>query len=210
MRGPAAWSPLQRPEANARALPDLISEGLGFHFADSVRSSDLSEAELRTREQVAAVVTNAIRVFLNNGIDAAVAQLNVTANVSPEDSLPVFQLLGTISRQLETNSEIESLLRALRGEYIEPGPGADIVQNPAILPTGRNTHAINPYAVPSEVAYTRAELVQRVCSNATSASMDVIRARWRWCCGVWTTSRRRVKAWRRLCGCWACGPCATR
>jgi magnesium chelatase subunit H len=45
----------------------------------------------------------------------------------------------------------------LRGEYVEPGPGADLVQNPSILPTGRNTHAVNPYAVPSHAAYARAE-----------------------------------------------------
>jgi magnesium chelatase subunit H len=60
---------------------------------------------------------------------------------------------------LESNNELDALSRALSGQYIEPGPGADIVQNPNILPTGRNTHAINPYTVPSEIAFTRAELV---------------------------------------------------
>src|SRR5437899_10785245 len=48
-------------------------------------------------------------------------------------------------------------MRALRGEYIEPGPGADIVQNPMALPTGRNIHAVNPYSVPSRMAFARAE-----------------------------------------------------
>jgi len=48
-------------------------------------------------------------------------------------------------------------MRALRGEYVEPGPGADIVQNPLVLPTGRNTHAVNPYLVPSQMAFARAE-----------------------------------------------------
>ena len=47
-------------------------------------------------------------------------------------------------------------MRALRGEYITPGPGADIVQNPLVLPTGRNTHAVNPYSVPSHLAFDRA------------------------------------------------------
>ncbi|MGB9182237.1 MAG: cobaltochelatase subunit CobN, partial [Pyrinomonadaceae bacterium] len=65
---------------------------------------------------------------------------------------------------------LDALSRALRGEYIEPGPGADIVQNPDILPTGRNTHAVNPYLVPSEIAYTRAEhtvkrLLERHCAD---------------------------------------------
>jgi len=66
-------------------------------------------------------------------------------------------LLAKIAEQLESNHEIESLMRALRGEYIQPGPGADIVQNPQVLPTGRNTHAVNPYSVPSQMAFARAQ-----------------------------------------------------
>jgi len=81
--------------------------------------------------------------------------------VRAEQSLPVFSLLATISQQLETNNELDALARSLRAEFIAPGPGADIIQNPAILPTGRNTHAINPYAVPSVIAFARAETVAR-------------------------------------------------
>jgi magnesium chelatase subunit H len=149
-----------RPEANARALPDLIAEGLGIKCpAASPKSRPINEEELRQREQIEAIVTTAIQVYLASGTDKAASQLKLIANVNPEDSLPVLQLLDKISQQLETNVEIEALLRALRGEYIEPGPGADIVQNPAILPTGRNTHAINPYSVPSEMAFARAQVV---------------------------------------------------
>jgi magnesium chelatase subunit H len=147
-----------RPEANARSLPDLVGEGLGFashEFSHKARA--FSEGEVKRREQVDAIVTSAIHTFISSGVTAATAQLRDEAQVRPEDSRPVLQLLDRISGQLETNTEIESLLRALRGEYIEPGPGADIVQNPAILPTGRNTHAINPYSVPSELAFARAE-----------------------------------------------------
>lgn len=68
----------------------------------------------------------------------------------------MFAMLEKISKQLETNSEGEALLRALRGEFIEPGPGADLVQNPSVLPTGRNTHAINPYSIPSAHAFESA------------------------------------------------------
>ncbi len=32
------------------------------------------------------------------------------------------------------------------------------MQNPGVLPTGRNTHAVNPYAVPSQMAFARAKL----------------------------------------------------
>jgi magnesium chelatase subunit H len=61
--------------------------------------------------------------------------------------------------QVSVNHELDALVAALRGEYIEPGPGADIVQNPAILPTGRNIYAVNPYAIPSTLAFKKSEAV---------------------------------------------------
>jgi magnesium chelatase subunit H len=149
-----------RPEAGARALPDLVAEGLGLSVrVSSKRAETASEAAVRERERVDSIVSAAIREFLESDVAHAVRFLAANANVKAEDSQPIFALLEKISRELQTNSELDSLLRALRGEYIEPGPGADIVQNPSILPTGRNTHAINPYSVPSDVAFARAEVV---------------------------------------------------
>ncbi|MBA2733012.1 MAG: cobaltochelatase subunit CobN, partial [Acidobacteria bacterium] len=149
-----------RPEANARALPDLVAEGLGFcGYTKLLEESRLDETRLRERERVDEVVHHAIELFIDVDSEAAGKWLEETAKVKREESHPVFALLSRICEQLSTSQELESLLRALRGEYIEPGPGADIVQNPDILPTGRNTHAINPYIVPSEIAYMRAERV---------------------------------------------------
>jgi magnesium chelatase subunit H len=147
-----------RPEANARALPDLVAEASGFgRYADLLDESRYDEARLRQRERVDEIVHAAIELFINRDTEAAVTWLKETASVEEQEARPVFALLSRICEQLSANRELESLIRALRGEYIEPGPGADIVQNPGILPTGRNTHAINPYNVPSEIAYTRAE-----------------------------------------------------
>lgn len=149
-----------RPEAGARALPDLVAAGLGLGARGFPgRSRVENEQELRDRERIDAIVSSAIQEFLKKGRSAAVQFLETDANVKPQDSGAVFALLEKISQQLQLNNELQSLLRALRGEYIEPGPGADIVQNPAVLPTGRNTHAINPYSVPSQVAFERAESV---------------------------------------------------
>src|SRR2546425_9131855 len=153
-----------RPEAGARALPDLVAEGLGItnytsnpFYQKPAGSTTFTEAELRDRDRVDEIISEAFKSFEAGGPQAAVESLEQFGNVSAELTRPVFLLLEKISKQLETNSESDALLRALRGEYIAPGPGADIVQNPSILPTGRNTHAINPYAVPSAVAFARAE-----------------------------------------------------
>ena len=103
-------------------------------------------------------VGDAVREFVVKGIDAAVRFLD-QRGLAPEETRPVLALLETVSSKLQTNSELDSLIRALRGEFIEPGPGADIIQNPEVLPTGRNTHAVNPYSVPSAAAFARSEIV---------------------------------------------------
>jgi magnesium chelatase subunit H len=144
-----------RPEQAVRALPKLVAEALGIDSYDALlRETSASE----TRELIDSIVAEAVQQFCRNGVDAAAEWLNSRAGVSSEESRPVFLLLANIAEQLDSNHEIESLMRALRGEYIQPGPGADIVQNPNVLPTGRNTHAVNPYSVPSQMAFARAEL----------------------------------------------------
>jgi len=149
-----------RPEVGVRALPDLVSESIGLGSYDALlKFASLDQPRLSDRERVDSIVSATIREFLEGGSEVAASLLERTSNIKRQDSLPVFALLEEISKQLETNNEIEALLRALRGEFIAPGPGADIVQNPAILPTGRNTHAVNPYTIPSIMAFARAEAV---------------------------------------------------
>jgi magnesium chelatase subunit H len=148
-----------RPEAGARSLPDLVAAGLGLPcYENLLEESARSEEGLRGRERVEVVVRESIARFLDDSSRVA-AYLAEAASVPVEESAKVFSLLGGIRDQVSVNHEMDALMRALRDEYIEPGPGADIVQNPDILPTGRNTHAVNPYAVPSTAAFQRSEAV---------------------------------------------------
>lgn len=151
-----------RPELEVRSLPQLVSEGLGLPAYETLMNeSASSEEHLRQRESVESVVRDAIALFVQNrsdgGREDAINYLSEKAAVPREQSLRVFGLLSRVRAQLGTSHELDGLARALRGEYVEPGPGADIVQNPGILPTGRNTHAVNPYSVPSAAAVRRAE-----------------------------------------------------
>ncbi len=153
-----AVASFDRPEVGARALPDLVAEGLGLgEYSALAESGKLDEARSKARQQVDAIVRKSIEELTSGGADSAVEFLRDSAGVSPGESQAVLAILEKVAAQLQTNNELDQLMRALRGRYIEPGPGADIVQNPQILPTGRNTHAVNPYSVPSEIAFTRAE-----------------------------------------------------
>ncbi|RKO66556.1 cobaltochelatase subunit CobN [Desulfofundulus salinus] len=56
-------------------------------------------------------------------------------------------------RLLLTINEITNLLRALSGEFIEPGLGRDPVRVPDALPTGRNLVSFDPRMVPDAAAW---------------------------------------------------------
>merc|ERR1712087_893803 len=40
----------------------------------------------------------------------------------------------------------------LNGEFLMPAPGGDPIRNPDVLPTGRNMHALDPSAIPTQAA----------------------------------------------------------
>ena len=66
------------------------------------------------------------------------------------------ELISTVklAQKLAHNpqEEMDGLLRGLRGEYVPPAPGGDIIRDGAgVLPTGRNIHALDPYRIPSQV-----------------------------------------------------------
>ena len=144
-----------RPEHGAPALPGLVAAALGIERYDELlQETPTSDA----RQLVDGIVAEAVQRFCDSGAETAASWLNSRAGVDKEKSLPTFSLLTRIAVQLDSNNELESLLRALRGEYVVPGPGADVVQNPLVLPTGRNTHAVNPYSVPSRVAFSRGKV----------------------------------------------------
>jgi magnesium chelatase subunit H len=155
-----------RPELGIRSLPNLIAESLGVaDYTALLAESSRSDQGMADRERVEAILREAIQLFVDaaddTGASAASGFLRDRAGVPVEGSLKVFSLLSQIQTHLRSSLELEGLLLALGGEYVEPGPGADIIQNPSILPTGRNTHAVNPYVIPSPAAVRRAEIPAR-------------------------------------------------
>ncbi len=57
-----------------------------------------------------------------------------------------------LDAKLAANDELGALIHALDGGYVRPAPGGDILHNPEVLPTGRNTHGFDPFRIPSAFA----------------------------------------------------------
>ncbi|MCY3759540.1 MAG: cobaltochelatase subunit CobN, partial [Acidobacteria bacterium] len=154
-----------RPELGLPALTDLIASGLGLPpYARLLEESQSSGNQMRERETVESLVRETIGRLLAPGEQPereAALWLRKRAGVEADASLRILAFLAGLNLRLQSNRELDGLVSALRGDYLPPGPGGDLLQNPAILPTGRNTHAINPYAIPSALALRRAEPLVR-------------------------------------------------
>jgi magnesium chelatase subunit H len=62
------------------------------------------------------------------------------------------EALVDLDRRLEGNPELDAVVHALDGGHIAPAPGGDVIRNPEVLPTGRNTYGFDPWRVPTPAA----------------------------------------------------------
>ena len=65
---------------------------------------------------------------------------------------PLLKEMAALDKALSTNHELDGIVRALSGRYIQPVSGGDLLRAPEILPTGRNIHGFDPFRLPSAFA----------------------------------------------------------
>ncbi|MEN9775031.1 MAG: hypothetical protein RL322_2101 [Pseudomonadota bacterium] len=83
----------------------------------------------------------------------ALKRLTAALGAEPSESMMGFaRVLARANAQMQTNPEIDAVLRALDGRFIAPAPGGDILRNPEAMPTGRNIHGFDPFRMPSRFA----------------------------------------------------------
>jgi cobaltochelatase CobN len=76
------------------------------------------------------------------------------ADPGPPGTPEVVAAIRDLGRRLEASDEIGSLLNAMDGGYVEPGPSGLITRGrPEILPTGRNFYTVDPRRIPTEAAW---------------------------------------------------------
>ncbi|NNJ10741.1 magnesium chelatase subunit H [Chloroflexales bacterium ZM16-3] len=157
----------QRPGPGEPTLPERVAAGMGLRYADlSAGLSHNSLAQDRYR-QVDAICKQAIRQFIgdcslqtdqsaSSNLQSAIASADIylyeAARVTPDSLHATWRQLGDLLERLGVDNETSGLINALSGGYIPPSPGNDVVRNPAVVPTGRNIHGLDPYRIPSAAA----------------------------------------------------------
>jgi len=85
--------------------------------------------------------------------------------------------------QVQQETEIPGLLKALDGQFIRPAPGGDVMRNPEVLPTGRNLHGFDPFRIPSAFAVKdgakqAAKIVQKFVDDGNAIPQSIAMVLW--------------------------------
>lgn len=73
----------------------------------------------------------------------------------------------------DNTQELDFLLRGLAGGYIPAAPGGDLIRDGlAVLPTGRNIHALDPFRIPTDAAFGRGVRIAEALLAAHRAEHD--------------------------------------
>ncbi len=87
----------------------------------------------------------------------SVCKKNGFKNINQIELDKLFSYLRFCLDQICADKEMESLLKALDGDYVLPGPGGDPIRNPGVLPSGKNIHALDPQSIPTTAAVAAAK-----------------------------------------------------
>jgi magnesium chelatase subunit H len=159
---------LKNRKDNGVGLPLLLMKhsGRNGHFSSyeelAQRSRKGEEEAVELREWVEESCKEFFQqVLFDRKAPAAVFESLTGGTSLPQEHAPlVDSVIGEGGRMLQAlrdnTGEMEALVTVLEGRYIPSGPGGDLVRDGVnVLPSGRNIHSIDPWRIPSELAFKR-------------------------------------------------------
>lgn len=161
---------LERASTSSLVVADLTeldaglrAGGLDEYLPIPQRSDALVGWLQELRTSLAALARTAIPIGLHtlgHGIHGDQADRIIVQATENHDSGCVRSASSTdweaeLRAALARNDEVPSLMHALDGGYVPPGPGSEPARRPDVLPTGRNTHGVDPSTVPDGMAVAR-------------------------------------------------------
>ena len=163
---------LKNREEESRTLPSLLmtASGKNGHFNSyeevASRSRKGEEEAIRLREWIDTACREFVQQVLFDRKNALAAFASITGGSKlPTEYMPFIEQLIREGSQLlfalrDNTGEMDALLKVLEGRYISSGPGGDLVRDGVnVLPSGRNIHSIDPWRIPSVLAFKRGSLI---------------------------------------------------
>ena len=137
------------------SLHRLILESEGLDYLEVLEKPHMRDSSGRTHAEILSETEEVVKGILREYItEGSVPRLKAQNEV-----LKTLEFLKDIYERIMRSDEIGSVLKALEGRFIEPGPGGDFVRTPEVYPTGRNMYQLDPTNLPTEVAMERGKRI---------------------------------------------------
>jgi magnesium chelatase subunit H len=147
----------QDPDADAgsrASMAQLIqAQAAAVELAAAEPAWEASEYEVRMMK-LKAELLELEYTLIPHGLHALGKPMNAEQRVEMLDAAGVTDAAERerLDHLLATEHEIPAILHALDGRYTKPAPGGDLLRTTDVLPTGRNLHGFDPFAIPSVFA----------------------------------------------------------
>ncbi len=102
---------------------------------------------------------NASANINNFNIDRISSSLVLSFQITDQEKKFFVNWIIDLIYRMDNSMEMENLVHALEGGYIEPGLGGDTIRSPHIFPTGRNSYGFDPRLIPNTTAYKRGSII---------------------------------------------------
>ncbi|CAB9509996.1 chelatase subunit ChlH, chloroplastic [Seminavis robusta] len=193
---------LDRPEDKIEGLPRVIAASVGRDINEVYRGNNvgiLDDVELNTKITEASRAAVRALVDQSTNSDGRIKEVNTMFDdmgsffgnmmgkkspwtqaiidagfpkVQEERLTGVVKYLEFCLKQVVANQELGGIMQLLNGEFLMPAPGGDPIRNPDVLPTGRNMHALDPSAIPTQAAVEVSQDVVRKLLEKLSDDND--------------------------------------
>jgi magnesium chelatase subunit H len=180
---------LDRPEDKIESLPRVIAASIGRDINDIYRGNNNGVlADVEINDKITEASRAAVRALVGQSTDSNGRVKEVKSvfdevgnffggifgqkkpwtqaiinagfpNVQEERLAPLIGYLEFCLKQIVANNELGGIMELLNGKFLMPAPGGDPIRNPDVLPTGRNMHALDPSAIPTQAAIEVSEKV---------------------------------------------------
>eukprot|EP00984_Skeletonema_dohrnii_P037536 scaffold39692_cov150-Skeletonema_dohrnii-CCMP3373.AAC.1 len=133
---------------------------LNAYFDDKLSVDELEEVIALSHEtHKSTESSNSFLSWLQSFADNFMGDNSDDSRTQTSDDEPLKDEALKIVELLKRNTEeMDGVVTALNGGYVKPCPGGDLLRDgTSVLPTGRNIHALDPYRMPSEGAWTRGQ-----------------------------------------------------
>ena len=135
-----------------KSINRIVAESMGIDYDLALRNKDKYASQLDKIDKKCADIVDCC---IEESIESVVRKSNAESEQREDMKKTLAFGIEVAENYADNSTELQSCLRGLNKEFIEPALGGDVVRTPEVLPTGRNINQFDPNKIPTSTASER-------------------------------------------------------